>query len=259
MDEQKLPEYLYQYRKINENTLSALINHKMWLAHPSTFNDPFDSTYYYEDATQSDVAWTQEILQCYNDETEPKLAKLFKKFFIICFSTQPDNILMWSHYADCHKGLCIKYKTKRDKQVINQKYIHLQIKGVSYKEQLDNKYTPGKYAKNTNSPEAEDNAKVNATIEILSTKSKDWTYEGEWRLIRHPSIPELNSDSCFEGKLIDFPDDMLEIEEIYFGCRCTDENIATIKQIFKDKNKTIKFLKYKDMPGRTPLESEPLE
>jgi hypothetical protein len=28
------------------------------------------------------------------------------KVGVMCISEVPDDILMWSHYADCHKGVC---------------------------------------------------------------------------------------------------------------------------------------------------------
>jgi len=31
---------------------------------------------------------------------------------IACFSECNDSILMWSHYADHHKGICIEYETR---------------------------------------------------------------------------------------------------------------------------------------------------
>lgn len=34
-----------------------------------------------------------------------------KPFGCCSFSTNPKNLLMWSHYADEHKGLCIEYRT----------------------------------------------------------------------------------------------------------------------------------------------------
>ena len=33
---------LYKYRQISENSLESLLNEKLWVAQPSSFNDPFD-------------------------------------------------------------------------------------------------------------------------------------------------------------------------------------------------------------------------
>lgn len=39
-------------------------------------------------------------------------ARLEKEAFILCFCGTRKNILMWSHYADGHKGLCVHFNTK---------------------------------------------------------------------------------------------------------------------------------------------------
>lgn len=35
-----------------------------------------------------------------------------KSFGVVSFSKRNDSILMWSHYADSHKGFCIGFHTK---------------------------------------------------------------------------------------------------------------------------------------------------
>ena len=34
------------------------------------------------------------------------------QYLISSFSSRPDSILMWSHYSDAHKGVCIEFKTQ---------------------------------------------------------------------------------------------------------------------------------------------------
>src|SRR3954452_10247322 len=29
---------------------------------------------------------------------------------VFCLCERPDNVLMWSHYADCHRGLCLEFE-----------------------------------------------------------------------------------------------------------------------------------------------------
>lgn len=36
---------------------------------------------------------------------------MFSKVYISSFSNDPASPLMWSHYADSHKGLCIAFST----------------------------------------------------------------------------------------------------------------------------------------------------
>ena len=76
---------------------------------------------------------------------------------------------------------------------------------------------------------------INTTLG-LATKHKDWHYEKEVRLISYnPNIKsnyqniEIDKDST--------------IEAIYFGCRCTDNDIQTIRNICKERYNGIRFYK----------------
>ena len=51
---------------------------------------------------------------------------------VCCFSEKKDDILMWSHYADGHKGFCLEFitpKHNRDQEVIyNQERLSARFK-----------------------------------------------------------------------------------------------------------------------------------
>ena len=118
------------------------------------------------------------------------------KFKICCFSEIPDSILMWSHYANGHKGFCIGYDTSEAK--IKELY------PVFYHE---NFFPIIKTGKDIN------DFKFNSLI-----KYKDWKYENEWRLISY------ESPLC------------LKPSEIYLGARFDDININLFKDIASEKN-----------------------
>lgn len=40
---------------------------------------------------------------------EQTVDELFKRYGVLCFSRYWDNILMWSHYGDRHKGICLGF------------------------------------------------------------------------------------------------------------------------------------------------------
>ena len=47
------------------------------------------------------------------------MPKIFKNQYeedigICCFSFNPKSILMWSHYTNNHKGVCLKFDYKQD-------------------------------------------------------------------------------------------------------------------------------------------------
>jgi hypothetical protein len=107
---------IYKYQPINGHTLGNLAQGKLWASPPSAFNDPFECRLQRADqsdslshlraqnpnlASQSDKELIQMAIARYEQE--------FTKFGIICFSQHPDNILMWSHYTDHHRGICLGF------------------------------------------------------------------------------------------------------------------------------------------------------
>lgn len=85
-----------------------------------------------------------------------------------CFSELWDSILMWSYYANSHKGVCVEYDLSKldDQSTLNQQ-IYSQISKVHY--------SPIR----TNSPTGNDSTLFN----FLLTKANVWSHEHEWRII----------------------------------------------------------------------------
>lgn len=87
---------------------------------------------------------------------------------IYCISTKPDDILMWSHYADSHRGICIEFDGT------------LSLMAHAQKVQYARKRVPiNPY---------EDSQEVMMGKALLN-KSEQWSYECEWRLIRYKGGP----------------------------------------------------------------------
>src|ERR1700722_18943200 len=128
-----LPEYMYKYTSINRFLFETLIRGELWFTPPANFNDPFDSS------PPINIA-----LEIYKEiegwETNPEIIKGSKalrpmKFLkeleslrsqmgVSCFSTVPDNLIMWSHYADHHKGIFLKFDVAElQKNFYNIQYV----------------------------------------------------------------------------------------------------------------------------------------
>ena len=132
-------KYIYRYRCINKYFLAELADNKFYFASPSEFNDPFDCKNVYKFASMPDddlcsmlKRYSKHIL---NDvpqlpASKKKLSDLLHGrennrrnmrlrnfedhlmseldgYGLLCLSQNNDNILMWSHYADSHKGVCL--------------------------------------------------------------------------------------------------------------------------------------------------------
>lgn len=206
---------LFSFRRYNEHSLSDLINNTITVSPSTKMNDPFDSLI---------NLWASEeqLKQTYvNSESKhiTPLCKSFKFFRVRSFCIENDklpvrNILMWSHYAGEHTGFCIKYKLSNHfiKQEDDESnYEHMYLKRITY--------TDDKVNLNVST--------INSDL-AFATKHKDWKYENEVRLI----VYNPNKTDDFYGIKLDKDS---EIEAIFFGYRCSEQTITTIKKLFSHK------------------------
>src|SRR5262249_3461497 len=94
------------------------------------------------------------------------------KIGLCCLTEQCNNILMWSHYADNHKGYCVEFEATDHTLVFGR------AQRVSYSDvypEINFYNTPG-------------DEKVRLTF---LTKFTDWQYEREWRILNHDEGPGL--------------------------------------------------------------------
>lgn len=208
------PQILYKYirwsDKPRDKMKNVLFKNILYFANPLNFNDPFDSkipiifdaTYRASEKFHEDFLKIDNILgKTAYSETEIKLKakdyflnphkivydtsimtqsihdSISKRIRITCFSTKCDNVLMWSHYADSHHGICIGFHTLFF--LIDPKLVMLNK--VEYVRSFP-KFT-----------------KVDS-LAILNTKSNVWAYENEYRLINidaHPLI-EFHKEAISE-------------------------------------------------------------
>lgn len=182
---------LYRYSPLDANNIiNALNNGTVYLSEASGMNDIFEGA----PADRN------------NKEPIQKIREFQSGFFLKCFSEDPCNILMWSHYGDSNKGIAIGYDFKRATEGI-----------------LKHLY-PVFYSKNRFVSKDIDQLLSNPYFFIK--KSTEWQYEKEWRLIYSGS--ELKKSASFYKEL-----DC--IREIVFGSRVDHETIQAIKTAFMRK------------------------
>lgn len=189
---------LYQYCAYNKYIIDNIKNKQIYFSDPSTFNDPFDP-----------------LIRILDKEHSEKLMKLLK-FRVSCLSSRIDNLLLWSHYADKHKGLCIAYDITR---LVKQNNII--FRKVKY---LDSYPKPqnGLIFTLLQNKNNKLDSKLNLT-KTFTQKQITWNYEDEYRLILQTDI-----DKEFLQKV--------DIKEIYLGLDMDIENKESIKTIVKEMN-----------------------
>jgi len=165
-----IPPLLYKYRSLasgcREHTLALLERMEIYYASPKELNDPMEFKSKLEVSIPSieHVDWNDTSNPLVHDvRSEIEMSK--SSLGICCFSECPRSHLMWSHYADSHRGICVGFDTQSDSGWNN-------AVRIEYSDEL---------------PVFRIAYPFKATREHLryqQTKLTDWKYEKEWRFIR---------------------------------------------------------------------------
>ena len=141
---------------------------------PSEFNDPFDCspTYLYELPENS---FPHAVGSTINKSMQSVMSTIHG---VVCFTLHPDSMLMWSHYGDQHRSVCVGFDTQilLDNVPINNKGNPL------YNEIIKVNYTNIR-------PNANDKA-------LFFKKSDEWAYEDEYRIVS--SKKKVNQNGVLE-------------------------------------------------------------
>jgi hypothetical protein len=192
--------YLYRYQPINKLTLSNLSKRKNWVADPMEFNDPFE--FHLKEEVGINHRNNKKIKFVERYENSLKIKKLISTFGVVCYSSFYDRKLLWSHYADSHRGMCLVFD-------IPKEFIQKGFVKVDYGHE-----TPFAHF---NVDEADN---WSSLLKIVRTKSIDWEYEEEYRQV----FTKKNVHENYPGKLI----------EIIFGCQTSRNDIDLVFDIIKN-------------------------
>ena len=188
-----LPPRLYKYQPFNAQTLTNLKRGWIWFSAPINVNDPYDCGAWFVEDTVSESDFQR--LLAYARKRDPALAarltadQLRESFVnsvrkvyeerrtvqreqrgIACFSATVTDIMMWSHYANGHRGFCLEFDTSvppfsRALEVVYfEKPPTINPVDVLVQEPSDD----------------ESNELLRA---VVRTKARCWSYEQEWRLL----------------------------------------------------------------------------
>ena len=128
------------------------------------------------------------------------LLKQLSTFGVLCFSRTWTNTLLWSHYADKHKGICLGFELPPSVPAYKPDY-------VSEPEAFD-AALEGVIA-------GEDIATFERLVKkILLLKYREWSYEDEIRLMT--SLDKRDGPYAFKS----FGEEQLTLCEVMLGLRC---------------------------------------
>ncbi len=183
----------YKYRSLNNLKffLDILLNKRLYTSKYSELNDPMEGFFTYDKTVPKVVINT---IRAKRDNT-----------YICSLSKRNDIGLMWSMYADEHKGCCIE----------------VEVTAKSWQE-IDVKYSStSSIIKGTKDADME---------KILSIKSLQWQYEEEVRFVKETSKRERMS---------------IKIKKIYLGINMTRTEKAFYKNLITSIDKKIEVISMK--------------
>lgn len=224
------PKYLYKYRSISNNhdlaadfSLTNLINCEAIFSSRVNFNDLFDSKiqlikplpkHIKELSLLCEKSKKLMLLSCIHkgkftpagerllSEIDKQFTKQLDSYAFTCLSSRADSNLMWSHYADSHRGFCIEFKSE-----------FLNAAKVTYADTIPSLKTIDLLKVNVFDDPFEKLG--NDILAALCTKLKEWEYESEYRVIASKELAEFKGPPFFKK----VPYDQQWIESVIFGCR----------------------------------------
>ena len=237
-DSINIPERVYKYRDWNNKFHKRILTDcELFLASPAMFNDPFDCKIpvaYWKLAENKELAqeYFHTVVDRYKQDLSPEdkskeverliaegrfrddkflLTKeddffkgLNEQYGVISLTSNPKNVVMWSHYSNSHKGFCVGFNSR---ELFNNS---------------DHFGRGGKVIYLKDFPEilpTED--LIQQLIKQMYIKSDLWGYEDEYRL------------SKFEGSnmVVNFSPETLC--EVILGCSINKSNKDEIVEITK--------------------------
>lgn len=244
---------LFKYCPKIDRALEMLKSKQVWCSKSVHFNDPFDGsipfevdypvgafvsaavTLYAKDGHKWDDI--KKILDRHlsqdctlNAEKRADIEKTAKEYLdsnqnmgILSLSEQPLSILMWSHYAANHKGVCVGFERNSTNDLGE-----------------DDACRPVFYSDFYPKPRFSQLLAADGTLthDLFYTKAREWAYEKEWRLLKEKG----NSHVKCPGP----------ITRVIMGCCAEAKTEADF--LTECQNQKIPLYRAKQVPGAFMLE-----
>jgi len=237
-----LPSNLYKYERVSLQSLVNLLARVVYFGSPKNFNDPYDCAIsaIVQELSEAGVsrllaeanavhlkAIEPNMRSMFTDSAKATLDEITEHFKqnsgVSCFTETNDNLLMWSHYADRGTGMCLEFSTsdelfRKAKPVVYSD----SIPAISADELLIDK----NYSKAT---------------ELYCTKSKDWSYEREWRAFHKTAGTKFGYAAS-------------SLTAVFLGPRITNEMANLVATMLKDYESPVPL--YTSQPSTTQFKME---
>ncbi len=262
-----VPKFLYHYQPFNIDHIKQLLSDgEIKFSRPDKLNDPWDCRIHYsipsndgerrdaikyfidvdrsefpdlspaaravkESGINAELTEHDENLNwVLNELTSGMQKEIDGTYRLYSMTDVPHHPLMWGHYAMSHTGICIEFDGRSAPFAVAKK--------VTYRNEL-----PAQSLRRTD-------------FDSLVTKSDDWKYENEYRIIAK-DIEFSTAADTFHTK-----DDFLEIpreaiKSITLGCSSSDKDWKSLCGAVSVSGLNVLIRRARRSPTRYQLEFEP--
>jgi hypothetical protein len=240
------PPILWKYRPWNIHTRSMITGGELWFATVAELNDPFE--FRWQDKFPTDPREQRRFSNALRDmhfpgEDKTKRKAILEIFWrqvrdmaavspdgivpssatkpqgVFCLSEVCNDVLMWSHYADRHRGICVGIRTDR---IPASRFAKVQ-----YCDDIP-VLDCWEYVKSN----------VDRFVKLSLAKATRWQYEKEWRTVHEPG--KHLARGC--------------VDRIIIGACATDEMKKDVHQAIRESGCKIKVIEAKLSPTAYALE-----
>lgn len=231
-----LSRFVYKYRAVDEADLKSvdrlrdiLVRSRLWLSSPVDFNDPFDMAgkivasasvkerqerineilkkhrVPFKERERKRKSFMRKSVKALEMELESIYTKYTAKTGVYSFAGDARSILMWSHYAREHTGVCIQFERARDFGFFSGAL------SVEYSSEY---------------PEVDWIRDFQGSLsKVLLRKHQGWCYEREFRIVR-PN----NAHTYLRF-------DPQAVVGVILGCRSTNEVRAVVDTLLEERSR----------------------
>lgn len=177
-------------------------------------------------ATNPEYEVGEEEAECrlLTTEIQRELLKQYDRG-VCCFSAAVDNPLLWSHYGDQHRGLCIGYGLSRLPKPKLQKVVYGGSRTI-----MTSLIAQVLLKNDLNAEELLDR-------DVLLRKASPWRYEREWRLLGNRGVQ----------------DSALALKDVTFGLRCPVALMYAVITALESREEEVEFYEMYEVRGSFKL------
>ena len=233
---------LYHWQRFDDARLRAVLEtNRIYCSSPAAFNDPWDCKPHFNSEILSDphenqchADWAVDVCKRKTGMTPQDLERMRQslltdrvraaellsqisaematainsRYRVYCLCPQADNLLMWAHYADSHRGICLEFDLRNDVLCSALKC---------------------KYAAEFPTIKLHDHS-MSTDLLILLSKSNVWSYEQEYRL-----IAQEKTEAVLGARTLMTDENFLQLpagalRAVIIGCQAEHERVRALVQ-----------------------------